>query len=148
VSKLAEQPFLVFTVVRRLFLLLAGMSFGLALIGSFAMVATDLAARRREFGIRLAVGATPLGILKTLLAKYVSVAIMTSLVTAVSFLWLRALVSRFVGAILIGWPAEQVGSWTWIAAGLVMLAVFATALMAFAGRQTGRLNPVILLKEE
>jgi len=148
VSKSAEQPFLVFAVVRRLFLLLACMSFGLALIGAFAMVAGDLAARRREFGIRLAVGATPLGILKTLLATYVRVAIMTSLVTALSFLWLRALISRFVGAILLGWPAEQLGSWTWIAGGLGMLAVFATALMAFAGRQTGRLNPVVLLREE
>jgi putative ABC transport system permease protein len=41
-----------------LFLLFAGIAFGLAVIGLFSLVALDVAQRQREFAIRLALGAT------------------------------------------------------------------------------------------
>jgi putative ABC transport system permease protein len=52
-----------------MFVLFATLAFGLAALGLFSLVALDVSHRRREFAIRLALGASPAAILSGVLAR-------------------------------------------------------------------------------
>jgi predicted permease len=128
--------------------------FHLALLGAFAAVALLLAGvgvygvlghavreRRREFGVRLAVGATAADVLALVLLQGTRLAI----IGAVVGLLLAVAGSRLLGAMLYGVaPLDPLtfGAVTLIVLGVVGLATFVP------GRRAAALDPLVALRED
>jgi ABC-type antimicrobial peptide transport system permease subunit len=144
---MSSGPFRVFHAVSGLFWLLAGASFALAMIAAFAMVGSDLVSRRRELGIRMAVGASSAELLSCILRQHIVVAVGTAAMTALAFVWLRVLIERFVGSVLLGWPPEAAGPWQWILCGIGVLMLFGLAIAVFGATRVSRLDPARLIRE-
>jgi predicted permease len=124
-----------------LFILFAGLAFGLSALGLFALVALDVAQRQREFAIRSALGATRRAIVRGVLVRAgwrVGAGAAVGLVVALS-------AGRFMRGVLYGVaPAD---AWTYVVA--LTLLVAATTIAAFLpARRAGRIEPQTLLKLE
>lgn len=78
----------------------AGLALLLAAGGVFGIMATSVAARRSEFGVRVALGATPLAILGQILRETLRLAIVAGLAGVL----LGGLLERLIGVVLGTWP--------------------------------------------
>lgn len=119
----------------------AGTGVLLAAVGLFGVLAFLVAQRRREIGIRMAVGATPRQILQTTLAqagRWTAAGLLTGLAGAV-------IVTRALRSLLF--QVEPLDPVVW---GLAVLAVCGVALLAGAGpaMRAARLDPMVALREE
>ena len=119
----------------------SGIGLTLAIIGLYAVVSFAVVRRRRELGIRLAVGAMPREILLMVLKQGLGLALIG---TAIGVLT-SAGVTRFASSLLYG--IDPIDGVTFVAAPAVLLLVAAAACLIPA-RAAARLNPVEVLRAE
>lgn len=124
-----------------LFLLFGGFAFGLAALGLFGLVALDVAHRRREFAVRLALGASRGDIMRGVLRRAgvrVAAGIAAGMLAAL-------LVTRMMRSVLFEVvPADTVTYASVLAIVLVVVAVAAYA----PARRAVRTDPRELLKQD
>jgi predicted permease len=123
-----------------LFVLFAALAFGLAALGLFSLVALDVAQRGREFAIRLALGAPPAAVVKSVLARAgwrVLAGVAVGLVAAI-------VATRALRGLLFGVVPEDVATYAAVLALLLTAVVLAAYLPA---RRAVRADPQALLRE-
>jgi putative ABC transport system permease protein len=120
---------------------LSAASLVLAALGVYGLLALAVSSRRREIGVRLAVGASPGSVGRHILAE--------SLITAALGLAIGAVITffanRLLEGMLVGVSARD--PWTFAMVGVMLLAVAAAAAAAPAWR-AARIDPAITLRPE
>jgi predicted permease len=114
---------------------------GLALLGLYGLMAVIVAGRTRDVGVRLALGASPVTIARTIVVESVGAAI----VGVAAGLALTAVLGRFLEHLLVDVSARD--PWTvMVVAGTVLTG----AVLAAAGpaRRAARIDPVVALRIE
>jgi putative ABC transport system permease protein len=123
------------------FALFAGLAFALAMLGLFSLVSLDVANRRREFAIRMAVGATGghivSGVFRSAGAR---AAIGMAAGLAVAMIATRSLQSLLFGVALVDLPTYTA------VAGLVAIVVALASYLP--ARRAALANPIALLRRE
>jgi predicted permease len=128
-----------FTAV--LFSALAGLAILLVAVGLAAVVSHSVAQRTREMGIRLALGAAPVGVLRLVIVQ----GLRPALAGLGAGLAVALLTSRFLGALLYGLsPTDPL---TLIGAPLLLMAIAVIALLVPALRAT-RVDPLQALRTD
>jgi len=129
----------------RLTAMLSGMFGGLALllaaVGVYGGVAYAVAQRRPEIGIRLALGASPSGVVRTVLRRVALLGGVGMAIGAVISYW----ASRIVAAMLFGLQPRDPA--TFALAAIVLIAVAAVAGWLPA-RRASRIHPSTVLRSE
>ena len=118
------------TVLERLMRTLAIVAIGLAAVGLYGVVAFNVAQRRREFGVRVALGATPRNIMHLVLRSMSIVAgagVLFGLAGALALV--RGIESRLVGV-------DKFEPLLWVIAAAVLLAVVLLASIVPIRRAT------------
>ena len=119
----------------------AGLALLLAMVGVFGIIAYSVQQRMREFGVRIALGATTSQVLGLVLggaARMIGIGAAIGLATA-------ALLSRSISAFLFGvQPLDPV---TFVTVALV-LAVTATAAALVPAMRAARVDPVAAFRTE
>jgi predicted permease len=123
------------------FSLFAGLALALAVLGVYGVVSYAVARRTREVGIRLAVGASPTGVVRLLMREGMTLVV----VGAAIGLALGILATRLLEALLFGVRAGD--PLTFVGAPLLLLAVGAVASLLPA-RRASRIDPARVLKTE
>ena len=124
-----------------LVIVFAGLAFLLALSGMYAVMSYVTARRTAEFGLRVALGATPGGIARLVLGRAARLAVIgTAAGLAVSLV-----VSRALSAMLFG--LKTTDPLTYV---LVLFIVFPLILLAAAApaMRAARVDPIIALREQ
>jgi predicted permease len=119
----------------------AGTTLVLAAIGLYGMLAQFVAYRRREIGVRMALGARPADVLKQVLGHAASVVgVGLALGLAGAFV-----LARFMASLVFGIPARDP-----VTFGIVplLLAAMAAAAAAVPARRAVRVDPVQALRDE
>jgi putative ABC transport system permease protein len=119
---------------------LAALGFVLAAIGIYGLVSQTVVERVREFGIRLAIGASALQILKLVLTQ----ALVIAAVGVPIGLGLAALGSRYIASQLFG--VTPLSPAIYAVATLTILAAVFASVMAPA-RRAVRVNPIEAMRE-
>ena len=135
-AALAEQQLLM-----TLLLTLAVASLFVAGLGIHGLVATTVTERAREMGIRLALGSTTAGALRSLALPGLWLAVLGTCFGLLAAVAAKRLVAHFV------WGVSATDPITFGAVALVLLAVAATASFLPA-RRILRLDPAITLRQE
>ena len=119
--------------------LFAVVAAGLAAVGIYGVVAFLVAQGTREMGIRIALGATPRGIVMLTMRQGFLVALAgVGLGLAGAFI-----VTRFLSSLLFGIDATDAATFISIAAGLGAVALLASYVPA---RRAARIDPVASLR--
>jgi len=123
-----------------MFVLFAGLAFGLAALGLFSLVALDVAHRGREFAIRLALGATRTAVLRGVLVR-AGWRVLSGLAIGLA---VAVIASRAMRGLLFGIaPGDAV---TYAAVlGVVLVAVAIAAYVP--ARRAARVDPQALLRQ-
>ena len=132
------------TVRRTMLALLAvfaGLALVLAAVGMFGVISYGVSQRTREFGVRLALGATSRDVLRGVLRRGVVLAAAGVLIGLV----LAAATSRALSSLLFGVSTIDLFTYVAVAAMLVMVAVAACWVPA---RRAARVEPVVALRHE
>jgi ABC-type antimicrobial peptide transport system permease subunit len=112
----------------------------LAGIGLYGVTASGVAARRKEIGVRLALGARPAGVIGLVLARIATlIGLGIAAGAAVSF-W----ASKFVGSLLYDLAPRDPAT---LAAAAVVLAIVGAAAGWLPARRAARLDPARVLRE-
>ena len=122
-------------LLARLATVFAGIATTLATLGLYGLLAFLVARRRREIGLRLALGARPIAVARAVAAdvgRAVCVGGVVGLVAA-------AALARSAGAMLYGIAPMDAGSW--IGAIAVMLLAVVFGVVAVAARDAHRPGP-------
>jgi ABC-type antimicrobial peptide transport system permease subunit len=113
----------------------------LAAIGIYGVLSLAVAQRRRELGIRMALGAERGGVLAMILAQAMSIAAAGGLIGAVGALF----AGRALGSLLYGVSAGDPA--TYVVCGLVLAAaVFAAAIVPAA--HATQVHPMVALRSD
>ena len=124
-----------------LFVLFAGVAFFLAAMGLFSLVSLDVAHRRRELAVRLALGASKQAVLRGVLSSAawkVAAGVTAGLAGAV-------VATRAMRALLYG--VEPLDTMTYV--GVVMLVTVVVAVAAWApARRAAGIDPMTLMRAE
>jgi len=113
----------------------------LAAIGIFGLMAFAVAQRTREIGIRLAIGARPSDVLKTLVLQYagaMGLGALAGLILATAFAWIFA-------SIAYGFRADDLISYV---LGLTIFAAVAVAAVLIPASRALRIDPASALRWE
>jgi predicted permease len=114
---------------------------GLALVGLYAVVAHQVARRTREIGIRMAIGADRLNVMKMVLTQALAMGIAGVTVgLALSFAAGRALAASALGI-----PAFDPMLDSLVAAALLLVTMLAAAIPA---RRAARIDPMMALRQD
>jgi predicted lysophospholipase L1 biosynthesis ABC-type transport system permease subunit len=128
----------------RIVAILAGFFGGLALLlaglGLFGLTSYAVERRRPEIGIRMALGATPLGVIRLVLSGTIGLVAIGILAGGTLSLW----AARFVGALLYQIEARDPVTLVSAAATLAGIAAIAAVVPAY---RASRLDPVAVLRE-
>jgi ABC-type antimicrobial peptide transport system permease subunit len=127
--------------MRALLLALAVIGLGLVLSGLYGTLAHLVAERRREMGVRLALGATPASVLQLVLAEGLRPALIGLAVGWVGALGFGQVIARSVA----GTPAFHWMLFLALPAGLLALSALASLLPAL---RATRVDPVTALRSE
>ena len=119
---------------------LGGLALLLSALGLYGMTAHAAARRRGEIGIRLALGATPLRVLRMVLLRTLTVTGVGMLIGVAASVW----ASRFIASLLFG---VQPGSPVTIAAAGLTLLVVAAVASAIPAARASRTDPAQALRE-
>lgn len=117
------------------------LGFTLAVLGLYGVISYSTAQRRREIGIRIAVGAQPRRVLLTMLREgfvIVGCGVIAGIVVA-------ALIARLAGGFLVGVSAFDPLTYFSIATLLAAVALLASAIPA---RRATRVDPAMVLRME
>lgn len=133
----------------RLLAILAELFGGLALVlgtmGLYGVTAYNAIRRRREFGIRMALGADAKMIAGRVLAEAAAALAVALAAGGLLAWWLVSALQAAWGSLLFGISAHDAGTWAAAAAVLAAAAAVAAWLPA---RRAGRADPIAALKEE
>jgi predicted permease len=113
----------------------------LAVIGVYSVVSYAVSQRTREFGIRMALGASPRKVLTVIVVEGGKIAVAgvtAGVIMALGF-------TRFLAALLYGIGARDPFIFSAVASGLLILAVIASY---FPARRATRVDPAIVLRDE
>ena len=110
-------------------------------IGLYGVVAHDVACRRAEIAIRMALGARPVRILVAMLAQGASIVGAGLIVGAALSLW----ATRALGGVL--GPSDRIDAIAVVAPAIVMIAAGVSAVLP-AARRAARTDPVAALRAE
>jgi len=113
----------------------------LAAVGVYGVVAYAVAQRRSEIGIRLALGASPAGVLRMVLRRVALLVGAGMAIGAVISFW----VSRIVAAMLFGLQPRDPATFASAAIALIAVAALAAWLPA---RRAARIDPAMVLHSE
>jgi predicted permease len=113
----------------------------LAAVGLYGLVSYSVAARTREIGVRLALGALPSQMLTMVLSGALRI-VSGGIVIGLPAAWL---LSRLIGRLVFGITATDPMT---IASAIVMLVVVGLAAAAVPARRAARLNPVTAIHVE
>ena len=119
----------------------AALALLLGALGIYAIVAHSVAERRREIGIRLALGARPRTLLRQVVQSTLGLSVAGAAIGMVSAFGL----TRFLGSLLFGVEATDAATFASMAALLMAIAVLAAWLPA---RRVMSVDPVKALREE
>jgi putative ABC transport system permease protein len=127
-------------LVAALFTGFAILALALAAIGLFSVVSYGVAQRTNEFGIRMALGATPRGVLKLVFASTAR--------EVIGGILCGAIISLFLDGLLKKW-AEASAQSPFLFAAATLLLVVTSALAAFIpARRASAVDPMIALRYE
>jgi putative ABC transport system permease protein len=119
----------------------AVVALALAAIGTYGVLAYSVAVRRRELGIRMALGSSQQGLLSLVLGQGMALAVTGLLIGLVG----AAAVTRLASSLLFGVkPADPI---TYAGVAIFMLAVAFVACLVPARRATG-VDPLVALRAE
>jgi cell division protein FtsX len=124
-----------------LLLWFTGVALALGAVGIFGVIAFSVERRRREIGIRLAVGDTPAGIRRRILAEGLKLTAIGLAAAAVGSYWIR----RAVGAFVIADSTPAI--WVVLAAVATIVVLVGVVACLVPARRAARLSPVIALRE-
>jgi predicted permease len=113
----------------------------LAMIGVYGVISSTVIMRRRELGIRLAIGARPQALLAMVLRQGVTLALIGTALGLLAALG----VTRFAASLLYGVNPTDPATFAAVGSFLLAVAVVACALPA---RAAARVNPVEALRSE
>ena len=119
----------------------AVLAFALSLVGLYAVVSQSVAERTREMGVRLALGASPMALLRLILGEGLSLAgmgVACGLVTAF-------LMTRFMSAMLFGVAPHD--ALTFVVVPLLLFGAAAAGCLVPA-RRAMRVDPIVALRAE
>ena len=119
----------------------AGLALTLAMVGVFGVMAYSIQQRLREFGVRMALGASRADMLRLVLGNAAAVVACG----AVMGLGLAALVSRVLDTVLFGVQPIDPATFGVVAAVLALTAALSTAIPAW---RATRVNPAAIMKGE
>jgi ABC-type antimicrobial peptide transport system permease subunit len=124
-----------------IFALLGALAIVLASLGLYGLIAQSVAQRTREMGIRLALGATVKGIVRT--------AALPGIALGLSGIAVGLVLARFATRLLKGliWGVASTDSVTFVVVSL-LLAVVAAASSILPALRLARLDPARILREE
>ena len=114
---------------------------GMAIVGMYAVISFAVVRRRREFGIRLAVGARPRQVLTMVVKQGLVLAFIGAIVGVIAALGL----TRFVATLLYGVDATDATTFVIVPSCLMIVALAACLLPA---TMAARLDPVDVLRSE
>jgi predicted permease len=118
-----------------------GLALLLALIGLYGTMAYQVARRRNEIGIRIALGAASRRVVRMVLGE-VSRVVVAGIVGGVA---LALVATRFIASFLFGLTANDPTTWVGAIAVLLLVGLVAAAIPA---RRASRMNPMAALREE
>jgi len=113
----------------------------LAAVGLYGVMAYTVAARTREIGIRMALGADRAHLLKLILGRSAAITAVGLLAGVPAALW----ASRAVGSFLFGLTATDASTYLTVGALLFAIALAATWIPA---RRASRVDPMVALRYE
>lgn len=116
------------------------LALGLAALGLYGVTAYSVNQRRREIGVRLALGAEPASVVGMVMGLAVRLVAAGIAAGAVLSLW----AASYVGSLLFGLPARDPG--TFIGAAVV-LAIAGAAAGWLPARRAARLDPAVVLRD-
>jgi ABC-type antimicrobial peptide transport system permease subunit len=121
--------------------LFAGLALGLAAIGIYGVIAYLVTQSTRELGIRMALGATPHGILLLILRHGLGVALLgVGAGVAGAFA-----LTRFMRNLLFGVDAADPATFATVS---LLLTAVAAAASYFPARRAARIDPMVSLRSE
>jgi predicted permease len=118
-----------------------GLALLLVSLGLYGVLAQAVAARSREFGVRMALGATPRSVMTMLIARGVALTAVGTAVGAAAAWGVTRTMSSLLYGVGAGDPATFAG-----VAGL--LGLVALVACAFPAARAARLDPMIVLREQ
>jgi ABC-type antimicrobial peptide transport system permease subunit len=128
-------------VLTATFLGFAVLAVALAAIGLFGVLAHDVACRRTELALRMALGADPMRILKAILGKGASMVGAGLVAGAVLSIW----AARALGTVMPA--ADRLDVLSVVAAAAALAAAAAGAILP-AARRAARTDPLVALRGE
>ena len=136
-----EERALSATMISRLLLIFAGMSLLIAGIGQYAVVAFNMRRRTRDFGLRIALGASARQIVGSVLREGIG---LTAVGLLVGFA-LSVAIATALGSVLFGVTPTDAPTYTGVFVTLASISLFASYLPA---RRASRIDPVQALRQE
>ena len=119
----------------------AGLALLLAAVGLYGLVSFQVAQRRRELGIRMAIGASQAGVVRHIAGVGLRPAMLGVAIGSIG----AFAATRFIASLLF--DVRVLDPVTWIAVATVMLAVVAAASVIPA-RRAARIDPAISLRAD
>lgn len=119
----------------------SGLGLLLALVGVYSLISYSVTQRTREFGIRMALGARPMGLLTKAAGEGLGFVVPGILVGALATLGLNQLLSSELYGVKISTPALLAS----LAAGLLLASALASVL---AARRAATVDPVAAIRHE
>lgn len=121
--------------------LLSAVALALACVGLFGLLAGESARRQSEFGVRLALGASPASLLLSALQRGLSLALVGLAIGLGLSLWL----SRYLQSLLFGVQPNDAATYAVAAALLLLVALVACLVPA---QRAASVNPLLALRHE
>jgi len=140
-ANIAEESAAVTRLAMRLLAGFAAIAFTLAAIGVYGMMSYRVRRRRRELGVRLALGATPGALCWMVLRQAVTTAAIGLILGTVATM----VAGRTLSSILFGVTASDPGT---LAIAAALLAAATVAASYLPARRAARVDPVSVLSAE
>ncbi|MDX2153732.1 MAG: ABC transporter permease [Bryobacteraceae bacterium] len=119
----------------------AALALGLAAIGLYGVLAYSVAQRLPEFGVRIALGASPAALLRAIIARGLTLTLLGLAIGAAGALALSRMISAFLFGVTATDPATYAGT-------AILLLLAATLAGYLPGRRATGVDPATALRQE